>query len=113
MEIERSPKTPIKISGTATRSGPVPFSSPFASEIVNAPRYGKVKVPTMDLYNGTTDLEQHLGVYKAQMHVQDVDDEACCRFFPATFKGVAQSWFNGLAPGAISCFQDLADRFVS
>ena len=28
-------------------------------------------------------------------------------------KGVVQSWFNGLAPGSVSCFQDLANRFVS
>jgi len=26
---------------------------------------------------------------------------------------VAQSWFNGLAPGSITCFQDLANKFVS
>jgi len=29
-------------------------------------------MPTVDLYNGTTYLEEHLGVYKAQMYVQDV-----------------------------------------
>jgi len=26
----------------------------------------------VDLYDRTTDLEEHLGVYKAQMYVQDV-----------------------------------------
>jgi len=47
------------------------------------------------------------------MYVQDVDDTAYCRYFPATLKRVTQSWFNGLPPGTISYFQDLADRFVS
>ena len=67
----------------------------------------------MDLYDGTTDPKEHLGMYKVQMYVQDVVDVAYCRFFPDTVKGVAQSWFNGLAPGIVSCFQDLADKFVS
>jgi len=47
------------------------------------------------------------------MYVQNVDDAVYCRFFLATLKGVAQSWFNGLSLRIISCFQDLADRFVS
>ena len=112
VEVERQQETPIKVSGMAARAGIVPFSTPFSVEINNAPRCGKVKMPTMDFYNGTTDLEEHLGVYKAQLYVQDVDDAAYCRYFPANLKGVAQSWFNGLPLGTISCFQDLVDRFI-
>jgi len=26
---------------------------------------------------------------------------------------VAQSWFNGLPPGSVTCFQNLADKFIS
>jgi len=70
-------------------------------------------MPTLDLYDGTTDPEEHLGIYKAQMYVQDVDDASYCRYFPALLKGVLQSWFNGLPPRSITCFQDLADKFVS
>lgn len=65
VEVERLPETPIKVSGTAAWAGPVPCSTPFSAEIVNTPRCGKVKMPTMDLYDGTTYLEEHLGVYKA------------------------------------------------
>lgn len=36
---------------------------------------------TMDLYDGTIDLEEHLGVYKEQMYVQYVDDIAYCDSF--------------------------------
>jgi len=54
-----------------------------------------------------------LGIYKVQMYVEDVDDVAYSCYFPATLKEVAQSWFNGLAPGTIFCIRDLADRFVS
>ena len=90
-----------------------PFSTPFNAEIINVSCYGKAKMPKIDLYDGTTDPEEHLGVYKAQMYVQNVDDAACCHYFPATLNGVAQSWFNGLPSGAVTCFQDLDNKFVS
>jgi len=48
-------------------------------------------MPTLELYNGNTNLEEHLGVYKAQIYVQDMDGVAYCKYFPATLKGVAQS----------------------
>ena len=71
--------------------GPVPFYTPFNAKIVDAPCYRKVKVPTIDLYTRTTDPKEHLGVYKAQMYVQNVDDLAYCRYLPSTLKWVAQS----------------------
>ena len=67
----------------------------------------------MDLYDGTTDPEETLRVYKVQMYIQDVADAAYCRYFPATLKGVAQSWFSDLPLGTISCFEDLAGGFIS
>jgi len=45
---------------------------------------------TMDLYDGTTNPEEHLGVYKVEMYVQDVDNAPYCRYFPVALKGVAQ-----------------------
>lgn len=82
VEVESRPETFIKVFGTAPRTGPVPLSTPFSVEIVNAPCYEKVKMPTVDLYDGTNDPEEHLGLYKAQKYV--------LRFFPATPKrGVA------------------------
>ena len=41
-----------------------------------------------------------------------MDDTSYCRYFPATLKGVAQSWFNDLPPWSIAYFQDMADKFV-
>jgi len=67
------------------------FSTPFSVEIINALRFMKVKMYTVGLYDGTTDAVKHLGVYKAQIYVQDVDNTACCRYFLATLKGLAQS----------------------
>jgi len=63
-----------------------------------------MKIATMDLYDGTTGSKEHLSIYKAQMYVQDVDDAAHCHCFPAIVKGEAQSWFNDLTLGSVSCF---------
>ena len=30
-------------------------------------------MPTVDLYNGTTNPEEHLRVYKAQMYIKDME----------------------------------------
>jgi len=113
VEVERHLDIPIKVSSTAARPTVLSFSTSSNAEVINTPRYGKVKMPTVDLYDRTTNPEKHLGVYKAQMYVQDMDDASYCRYFPATLKGVAQSWFNDLAPRSITCFQDLTDKFVN
>ena len=95
------------------RTRPALFSNPFNTEIINASRFGKAKMPTVELYNGTTGPEEHLGVYKAQMCIQDVDDAAYYPQFPATLKRMAQSWFKGLTLRSVTRFQDLAGQFVS
>ena len=74
--MEHHLETPIKVSGAVTRPTAHSFSTPFSVEIINALHYGKVKMPTVDLYDGTIDPEEHLGVYKAQMYMQDVDNAA-------------------------------------
>jgi len=62
-------------------------------------------MPTLDLYDGTTDLLELLGVYKAQMYVQDVDDASYCRYFPATLKGVAHYGLIVCNWGALRAFK--------
>jgi len=64
------------------------------------------------MYDRTKDQEERLGVRRAQMQVQDIDDKVYCCYFTTTLKEVAQSWFNGLTPRSVSYFQDLADGFV-
>jgi len=69
MEVERRLETPIKVSGTVPRTGPIPFSTPFNAKIINALRYRKVKMPIVDLNDGTIDPKEHLGVYKTHMYI--------------------------------------------
>jgi len=65
--------------GNSFERGPLPtLATPFNREILETPCLSKVKMPSIELFNGTADLDDHLDVYKAQMYVQDVDDATCC-----------------------------------
>jgi len=59
VEVECHPDTPLKVSGTTARPTVLPFSAPFSVEIINAQRYEKVKMPTIDLHDRTADPEEH------------------------------------------------------
>jgi len=103
--------TALKVGNSIERGSYPTFVTPFSQEILEAPRLSKVKMPSIDLFDGTTDPDDPVDVYKAQMYVQDVDDRTCCRYFPATLKGIAQKWFNGLPRGSVSSFFQLAELF--
>jgi len=56
---------------------------------MEVPRPKKVKMSSVEPFDETTNPDDHLDVYKEQMYVQDVDDAMCCRYFPATLRGIA------------------------
>jgi len=105
--------TTLKVGNSLEKGSCPTYVTPFSREILEAPRLGKVKMPSVDLFDETTDPDDHLDVYKAHMYVQDVDDATCCRYFPATLKGIAQRWFNGLPSGSVTSFFQLAELFSS
>lgn len=84
--------------------GSILFATPFSDEVMNTPRPRNVKIPNLELYDGTTNPEEHLGVYKSQLYVQDVDDATQCRYFLATLEGVVEAWFSDLPLGSVTCF---------
>nr|XP_027071709.1 uncharacterized protein LOC113696503 [Coffea arabica] len=47
------------------------------------------------------------------MGLQTAADEVRCKTFPMFLKGKAQLWFQGLAPGSIRSFPELARQFAS
>ena len=111
MEVGPSPPPVLRV-GSSSRRGLLPtFATSFNWEIIEAPRSKKVKMPSIEPFDGTTDPDDHLDVYKAHMYVQDVDDTICYRYFPATLRGTAQKWFNDLPSGSITSFIQLAELF--
>ncbi|XP_056685908.1 uncharacterized protein [Spinacia oleracea] len=83
------------------------MSTPFCDDIMNAPKEPKVKTPTIEAYDGTTDSDMHLVAYRHHMYVQGTNEATWCKYFPATLKGVASKWFERLPPGSIASFNEL------
>ncbi|XP_056698456.1 uncharacterized protein [Spinacia oleracea] len=50
------------------------MSTPFSEDIINAPKEPKVKTPTIEAYDGTTDPDMHLVAYRHHMYVQGTNE---------------------------------------
>ena len=50
------------------------MSTPFSDEIMNTPKEPKVKTPTIEAYDGTTDPDMHLVAYRHHMYVQGTNE---------------------------------------
>ena len=61
--------------------------SPFVASINSCPLPSKFKMPSLNSYDGTRDLCDHITTFKTTMHLQRVPDEIMCRAFPTTLKG--------------------------
>jgi len=81
--------TVLRIGNSSERGSLPTFYTPFSRETLEASHLNEVKMPSIELFDGTTDPDDHLQVYKAQMYIQNVDDATYCRYFPATLKGIA------------------------
>lgn len=51
---------------------------------------------TLDKYDNTTDLNEYIDTYVAQVGLCTLDDVVLCKVFPTSLKGKALSWFTGL-----------------
>ncbi|XP_057248918.1 uncharacterized protein LOC130590483 [Beta vulgaris subsp. vulgaris] len=110
-EDEADSGPPRNKANTLINRGVLNFMTPFSREIMEVPNPGKVKVPTIEQYSGSSDPEDHMAAYKAQMSVQTGCEATWCRYFPTTLKGLALSWFSGLSPGIITNFSVLEALF--
>jgi len=102
IEVGPPPPLVLRVGGSSDMGSLPSFSTPFSRAILEAPCLSKVKMPYVEPFDGTTNPDGHLDVYKAQMYVLDMDNATCCRYFSATLKGIAQKWFNGLPKGSIT-----------
>ena len=87
--------------------------SPFTASINGHPLPPKFKMPSLDSYDGTRDLFDHIATFKTTMHLQGVSNEIMCRAFPTTLKGPAQVWFSKIPPNSVSSFEELSKLFVN
>jgi len=61
--------TILKIANSSEKGSLPTFAMLFRREILEAPRLRKVKMPSIELFDGTTNPDDHLDLYKAQMYV--------------------------------------------
>jgi len=59
-------------------------NSLFMASINNHPLPPKFKMPSLDLYDRTSDPFDHIATFKTTMHLQGVLDEIMCRAFLIT-----------------------------
>ena len=87
--------------------------SPFTASINGHPLPSKFKLPSLDLYDGTCDLFDHIANFKTTIHLQGVLDEIMCRAFLTTLKGSARVWFSKIPLNLVSSFEELSKLFVN
>ncbi|XP_058768113.1 uncharacterized protein LOC131641828 [Vicia villosa] len=125
---ERSPprdnrKNPGKTQGKPRRNrhstSPGPsdeedFRSPLSESIRRArlPR-GMEKPPTLDLYDGTTNSDDHIRSTEAVMDYHVVRGSIKCRIFPTTLRKGAMTWYRNLPPNSIHSWTELKELFLS
>jgi len=90
IELGPPPSPVLRVGGSSGRGLLPTVTTPFSREIIEAPHPKKFKMLYVEPFDGVTDPDDHLDVYKAQMYVQEVDDDMCCRYFPTTLRGMAQ-----------------------
>ena len=65
------------------------------------------------MYNGRTDLVEHVSQFKQKMVVHSQDEALLCRVFPSSLEPMPMRWFDGLRTNSISSFKKLTQSFCS
>ena len=89
------------------------FKSPFTRGIEKAKLPRCFHQPTFAMYNGHTDLVEHVSQFKQKMTVHSQDEALLCRVFPSNLGPMPIRWFDGLRTNSISSFKKLTQSFCS
>ena len=101
---------PIPEVSTATHR-----TSRFAMPIAETEIPKRFQTPSMKLYDGTTDPEEHIAQYRERMEIIPIPahlKEAClCKGFGSTLTGSALKWLLSVTPYSITSFAHLVNLF--
>ena len=86
---------------------------PFTRKIEGAKLPRRFHQPTFTIYNGRTDLVEHVSQFNQRMTVHSKDEALICRVFPSSLRPVAMRWFDGLRANTINSFKELTQAFGS
>ena len=65
------------------------------------------------MYNGKTDLVEHVSHFNQRMTIHSRDEALICKVFPSSLELVAMRWFEGLKTDSINSFKELTQAFGS
>ena len=68
---------------------------------------------TFTIYNGRTDLVEHVSHFNQRMVVHSKDEDLICKVFPSSLGPIAMRWFDNLRANSISSFKELTQAFGS
>ncbi|XP_010259737.1 PREDICTED: uncharacterized protein LOC104599072 [Nelumbo nucifera] len=85
----------------------------FTPDIIFEPLPQHFKAPTLEMYDGTSDPDDHLESFRALMILYGYSDVLTCRTFQATFRGAAHHWFSNPPPRSISSWEQFANLFLA
>ena len=81
--------------------------SPFTRNIEGASIPQRFHQPTFTIYNGRTDLMEHVSHFNQRMVVHSKNEALMCKIFPSSLGLVAMRWFNDLRANSIDSFKKL------
>ena len=85
--------------------------SPFTRNIEDASLPRRFHQPTFTIYNGRTNLVEHVSYFSQRMAVHSKDEALMCKVFPSSLGPVAIRWFNDLRANFIYSFKKLTRVF--
>ncbi|XP_056843226.1 uncharacterized protein LOC130495750 [Raphanus sativus] len=99
------------------RSNPGSYSdTPFVEEIASVEMPRKFSFPSIKMYEGTGDPDNHVAQYKQRILAVAIPREAqeatMCIGFGSTLTGPALQWYINLPTKSIRSFAALSDKFV-
>ncbi|XP_068461695.1 uncharacterized protein [Phaseolus vulgaris] len=90
-----------------------PRGHPFTDDIIATPLPDKWKGLTINLYDGSTDPDEHLNIFRTQMTLYTTDRTVWCKVFPTSLREGPLGWFSDLPPNSITSFDALELKFTT
>ncbi|XP_023902555.2 uncharacterized protein LOC112014398 [Quercus suber] len=89
------------------------FRSPFTHRIDEAVLPRRFQPPTFTVYNGKTDLMEHVSQFNQRMAVHSKNEALMCKVISSSFGPRAMRWFNGLRTNSVDSYRQLTQAFGS
>jgi len=85
----------------------------FIDGITKTPLLKQWEVFTLNHYDESTNLDEHIFVYIIQVGLYSIQDVVMCKAFPTTFNGLTLEWFTSLWLYSLDYFETLSSLFIS